>query len=168
MKKLSLVLTGLGLCLCTATAFAQNPDEQQVIQKAADAYLSGIPAGEYHVSAEKLLERITAGKGDFVLVDVRVPKDKTYDQGHLPGAIYIPFRDAAKPENLAKLPKDKDIILYCNTGHEENKVLTALRMLGYRAYALKWGYMSWKTAMATGMTLKAIDGSILNNYPVEK
>lgn len=41
-------------------------------------------------------------------------------------------------------------------------------MLGYRAYDMKWGYMSWKISIPIGMTLKAIEGSILNNYPVEK
>ena len=162
------VIVAAGLMLSSTAAFALTVEEQQVIQKTADSYLSGLPAGEYHIPAEKLLERINSGKKDFVIVDVRAPKDKSYDLGHIPGAIHIAFKDAAKPESLAKLPKDKDIIVYCNTGHEENKVLTVLRMLGYRAYGLKWGYMSWKTAMPTGLTLKAIEGSILNNYPVEK
>ena len=157
-----------GLMLSSTMAFAFGSDEQLTIQKNADAYLSGLPAGEYHILADKLLERIKSGKQDFVIVDVRAPKDKTYDLGHIPGAIHIAFRDAAKPESLARLPKDKDIIVYCNTGHDENKVLTVLRMLGYRAYGLKWGYMSWKTGTPTGLTLKAIDGAILNNYPVEK
>jgi rhodanese-related sulfurtransferase len=163
-----LIIVAAGLMLSSTVAFALTLEEQQSMQKAADSYLSGIPAGEYHIMAEKLLERINSGKQDFVIVDVRSPKDKNYDLGHIPGAIPIAFKDAAKPENLAKLPKDKDIIVYCNTGHDENKVLTVLRMLGYRAYGLKWGYMSWKTATPTGLTLKAIDGSILNNYPVEK
>ncbi len=152
----------------SSLASALTPEEATVVQKVAESYLSNIPAGEYHIMADKLHERINSGKNDFVLVDVRVPKDKTFDQNHLPGAMYISFKDIARPENLAKLPKDKDIIVYCATGHEENKVLTVLRMLGYRAYALKWGYMSWKTAMPTGLTLKAVEGSILNNYPVEK
>jgi len=52
--------------------------------------------------ASEVLERINSGKKDFILVDVRMPKDKTYDQGHLPGAIFIGFKDIAKPENLAK------------------------------------------------------------------
>ena len=97
-----------------------------------------------------------------------MPKEKKYDQGHLPGAIYIGFKEIAKSENLMKLPKDRDIIVHCDTGHDQNKVLTVLRMLGYNAYDLKWGYMSWKTAVPTGKTLHAIEGSIMNNYPVEK
>ena len=164
----SFLIVATGLILSSTTAFALTLEEQRVIQKTADTYLSGLPAGEYHILAEKLLERINSGQKDFVIVDVRAPKDKNYDLGHIPGAIPIAFKDAAKAESLAKLPMDKDIIVYCNTGHEENKVLTVLRMLGYRAYGLKWGYMSWKTAPPTGLTLKAIEGSILNNYPVEK
>ena len=118
--------------------------------------------------ASDVLERIKSGKKDFVIVDVRMPKTKYFDQGHLPGAIYIGYREIAKPENLAKLPKDKDIIVYCNTGHEQNKVLSVLGMLGYKAYGMKWGYSSWKVAAPTAATLKAIEGSISNNYPIEK
>lgn len=168
MKKL---ITSFVVTITLAGAInaqALTPEEAAVVARVSNEYLSTIPAKEYHVLASEVLERINSGKNDFVIVDVRAPKDKTYDQGHLPGAIFIGFKDIAKAENLAKLPKDKDIIVYCNTGHEENKVLTVLRMLGYRAYAMKWGYMAWKTAVPTGFTLKAIEGSISNNYPIEK
>lgn len=168
MKKLVTLSVAI-LSLCGAvTAQALSPEEAAVVAKVSNEYLSTMPVKEYHVMATEVLERINSGKNDFVLVDVRMPKDKTFDQGHLPGAVFIGFKDIAKSENLAKLPKDKDIIVYCATGHEENKALTVLRMLGYKAYAMKWGYMSWKTAMPTGLTLKAIEGSISANYPVEK
>lgn len=168
MKKLIMSVVAT-IALCGAfTAQAITPEEAAVVAKVSNEYLSTMPAKEYHVMASEVLERINSGKKDFILVDVRMPKDKTYDQGHLPDAIFIGFKDIAKPENLAKLSKDKDIIVYCATGHEENKALTVLRMLGYKAYAMKWGYMSWKTAMPTGLTLKTIEGSIANNYPVEK
>lgn len=143
-------------------------EEPSAIAKAADAYLSSVPADSYLITADKLLERINSGKKDFVIYDVRIPKEKTYDQGHIPGAIHLGFKDFAKPENLARLPKDKDIIVYCNTGQDENKDLTVLRMLGYKAYGLKWGYMSWNTAAPTDLTLKAIDASKSGKYPVER
>ena len=165
MKKM---LAVVAVALFASASLANGADVPAPVAKAANEFLSAAPDDGYLLPADKLLERIKGGKDDFVLLDVRVPKEKTYDQGHLPGAIHIGFKDVAKPENLARLPKDKDIIIYCNTGHEENKVLTVLRMLGYRAYALKWGYMSWKTAPPTGLTLKAIETAILNNYPVEK
>jgi rhodanese-related sulfurtransferase len=154
--------------IMNGTAFALTSDEYNTVQKVANEYLSNVPANGYHVMAEDVLKRIQANDPNLVVVDVRMPKEKKYDQGHLPGAIYIGFKEIAQPENLAKLPKDKDIIVHCDTGHEQNKALSALRMLGYNAYDMKWGYMSWKTLPPTGMTLKAIEGSMLNDHPVEK
>lgn len=154
---------------CVGVSFALTGEEYNTVQQLADEYLSGNPDDGYYVSADDLSKRLQSGKDDFVLLDVRGPsKEKTYDLGRIPGAVYISYKEAAKPKNLAKLPKDKDIIVYCNTGHEESKVLSVLRMLGYKAYGLKWGYMAWKTAGPTGLTLKAIEGSILTSYPVEK
>jgi len=156
------------LFVLTGTTFALDDSEYKVAQKIANEYMSNVPDDGYHILAENVLKKIQSGKKDFVIVDVRMPKEKKYDQGHLPGAIYIGFKEIAKPENIAKLPKDKEIIVYCDTGHEQSKVLSVLRMLGYEAYDLKWGMMSWKTLPPSGFTLKSIEGSILNNYPVEK
>jgi len=156
------------LFVLAGTTFALDDSEYKVAQKIANEYMSNVPDDGYHILAESVLKKIQSGKKDFVIVDVRMPKEKKYDQGHLPGAIYIGFKEIAKPENIAKLPKDKEIIVYCDTGHEQSKVLSVLRMLGYEAYDLKWGMMSWKTLPPTGFTLKSIEGSILNNYPVEK
>lgn len=168
MNRKAFTVTMVLIFIFSRISFALTDDEFKIIQRAADEFLSNEPANGYHILAEDVFKRIQSGEKDFVIVDARLPKDKKYDQGHLPGAIHIGFKDIAKPENLAKLPKDKDIIVHCDTGHDQNKALTVLRMLGYRAHDLKWGYMSWKTAIPTGMTLKAIEGSILNNYPIEK
>ena len=151
----------------SSMASAMTTEEAAAIQKAGEAFLSNAPADSYHITAEKLLERMRSGKKDFVIYDVRTGREKTYDKGHIPGAFPISYKDIVKPDNLAKLPKDKDIILYCNTGHDENKALTVLRMLGYKAYGLKWGYMSWHEAPPTDLTLKAIEESKSGKYPVE-
>lgn len=168
MRKRIFTVFAVVIVIFASTAFALTDEEYKTVQKVANEYMSNVPADGYHVMAEDVLKRIQAGDKNLVIVDVRMPKDKKYDQGHLPGAIYIGFKEIAKPENLAKLPKDKDIIVHCDTGHEQNKALSVLRMLGYKAYDMKWGMMSWKTLPPTGLTLKAIEGSILNNYPVEK
>ncbi|MBK8323050.1 MAG: rhodanese-like domain-containing protein [Betaproteobacteria bacterium] len=169
MKRFALA-AALAALVAAPAALAITDAEYTVIQKAANQYLQAIPAnGNFHVSAEDVYKRIQSGKNDFVIVDVRVPKDKKFDQGHLPGAIFIASDQFARPENLAKLPKDKDIIVHCDTGQVQNKILTVLHMLGYeKAYAIKWGYMSWKVAPPTGLTLGEINASITKNYPVEK
>ena len=111
-----------------------------------------------------MVARIQAAKGDYVLVDAR--SDKEFKLWHLPGAISIPYRDIVAPENLSKLPKDKDIIVYCNSGQESSKVLAILRMLDYRAFSMKWGMLGWRTVPSTSAALKAIADGTAGNFPV--
>jgi rhodanese-related sulfurtransferase len=167
-KRILMLFVAAMFCAQSCSAFALTEEEYEVVRKVSDEFLGNLPDNNYHLLAEDVLKKIQSAEKNFILVDLRIPKDKKYDQGHLPGAVHIPVKEIVKPETLAILPRDKDIIVYCDSGHEQNKVLTLLRMLGYRAYDMKWGYMSWKTLVTTGMTLKAIEGSILNNYPVEK
>ncbi|WMM23600.1 rhodanese-like domain-containing protein [Tissierella sp. MB52-C2] len=65
---------------------------------------------------------------DIVLVDVR-PEKQVGEEGMIEGAINIPF-DAIE-SNLDKLPKDKTIALYCNTGTKSAEVAQELEGLGY-------------------------------------
>lgn len=65
---------------------------------------------------------------DIVLVDVRAEKQAN-EEGMIAGAINVPF-DAVEA-NLDKLPKDKTIALYCNTGTKSVEVAKQLEALGY-------------------------------------
>jgi len=65
---------------------------------------------------------------DIVLVDVRAEKQAS-EEGMIAGAINVPF-DAVEA-NLDKLPKDKTIALYCNTGTKSAEVAQQLEGLGY-------------------------------------
>ena len=170
MNRTGLLTLAILMGACgAALAQAPTPAEQAVIQRAADQFLGGLEKNAYYdVTAEDVMARIKAGKPDYVIVDVRVPKDKKFDKGHLPGAMFAAVYDVARPETLAKLPKDKDIFVHCDTGQQQNKAVAALRMMGYKAYAMKWGYMAWSPAPPTALTLEAINGSITKGYPVEK
>ena len=168
MKRLAIASLMLITALIYAgPAYAATSCDTEQLRQAADAYMSKVPDNGYYISPDDLLKRIESGKKDFVLVDVREKIEK-YRAGHIPGAIYINFNDIAKPESLSKLPMDKDIILYCNSGHEESKAMAVLGMLGYRAYALKFGYISWARAMPTDFVLGLIDNAAKKNYPVER
>jgi rhodanese-related sulfurtransferase len=68
-------------------------------------------------------------------LDVRV--DDTYLKGHLCGAQHIIYTDVFKKENLEKLPQDKQIMVYDETGHIGGMVTAALNLLGYDAINLK-------------------------------
>jgi rhodanese-related sulfurtransferase len=74
---------------------------------------------------------------DYFLLDVRKPED--YAKGHIEGATNIFWLDLLKPENLAKLPHDRRIIIACYVGHTASQVLVMLRLLGFDARILKFG-----------------------------
>lgn len=73
-------------------------------------------------------EALIAEDKDIVLVDVR-PAKQVKEEGMIEGALSIPFDEVE--DNLDKLPKDKTIALYCNTGTKSADVAKQLEELGY-------------------------------------
>ena len=145
MKTKSFIIITLSLVLVfglVGNAVAQGPtDDFAVVQAAADAYLSSGKAPV--ISADALWENLSDGDPDndpFIL-SVRKPED--YAKGHIPGAVNIFWKDIAKAENLAKLPTDRQIVVYCYTGHTGQIATTILNLLGYDAVNLKFGMMGW-------------------------
>jgi rhodanese-related sulfurtransferase len=76
----------------------------------------------------------------FVL-DVRDADQFAKD--HIPGAVNIEWRKVFAERG--KLPKDKTILVYCNTSSFSGQVAMALRMDGYEnVRILHGGYGEWK------------------------
>jgi rhodanese-related sulfurtransferase len=141
-----------------------GPEEaQSALEKTFDM----IPEDGYIISAETLYTRLKSGKQDFVIVDTR-PHIEDFEAGHIPGALYIPWREIVKEDSLKKLPKDKEIILYCSTGPLANQSLIALRTLGYKAYALRWGMISWAETRQSDQAREEISKAGKAGHPVEK
>ncbi len=145
MKLRSLVIFTLSLVLlfsAVGSAMAQEPTgDFAVVQAAVDQYLSSDKAPV--ISADALWENLSDGDPDndpFIL-SVRSPDH--YAIGHIPGAVNIPWKELANPENLAKLPSDRPIVTYCYTGHTGQIASTVLNVLGYDATNLKYGMMGW-------------------------
>ena len=156
------VLLGLFLVSATIVPSAQACD------KLNDVLVKGMQEGHWQVKADQLNGWIKEKKGDFLVVDVR-PSANMYKAGHIPGAIFIPYNEILKPENLKKLPKDKKLILYCITGQTQNLPVVALRVLGYDARTLAFGYTSWAQGYMGGNFMKkTIGNAAKKNFPIEK
>ena len=66
-------------------------------------------------------------------------KDK-YDAGHVPGAIrYKPGGTLGIIAEMQTIPADKQVVVYCGTGHNSAFVTTYLRLFGYNAKTLRFG-----------------------------
>ena len=95
------------------------------------------------MAAADLFENLSDGdtSNDPLVVSVRAPD--VYALGHIEGAINIPWRTIADDASLAMLPTDRQILVYCYTGHTGQVAATILRTLGYDAINLKFGMMGW-------------------------
>ena len=60
----------------------------------------------------EIRDALVARADDVMLVDVREPNE--YATAHIDGATLIPLR--ALPQNVATLPREREIILHCHHG----------------------------------------------------
>ena len=109
------------------------------------------------LTAEQLKSRLEADPG-LMLLDVRNPPE--WEGGTIRGAMLISKPDiemavrsidddGIKPENtvLAGIPKDRDILVYCQAGVRSQASIRALVSAGYdpkRLINLEQGYSAWK------------------------
>ncbi|ADG83052.1 rhodanese-like domain-containing protein [Thermincola potens] len=140
----------------TNTPAADGSEAAKIID-ATNAYLSSGKAPT--ISAEEVYEKaVKGGDQSYFLLSIRKPEH--YAKGHIKGAINIPYQEIFKKENLAKIPKDKKVVVICYTGHTASQVTLLLNQLGYDAYAMKYGMMGWtsnKDVLAIEPFTKAAD-----------
>jgi len=89
-----------------------------------------------------------------------------YALGHIPGAVNIPLNALFKEENLAKLTKDRQIVVYCYTGHTASQATALLNVNGYNAVCLTWGMCSWTNDSIVAVNKYYNKTSAANDYPI--
>ena len=141
MKRFAL-LALLVIVLFSVIAPAALAQAGSPVQVAAEQYFAG---GTKNIKAADLFANLNDGDAanDPMRIDIRKAED--YANGHIPGAINMPGTSIFTAENLAKLPKDKQIVLNCYSGQTASQSVSALRMMGYDAYNLLYGVPSWGT-----------------------
>ena len=106
------------------------------------ATVQGAKAGKelQLLKPEQFVNQVRSGK-PFVTVDVRTPGETQFFTSNLPGHLVIPLAELFKPEQLAKLPTDKPIVVMCKSGTRATAAATALRRIGFsETYVLKGGF----------------------------
>ena len=77
-------------------------------------------------------------KNKEFLLDVR--EEYEYQDGHIKGAINIPLREILEKKD--SLPKDKDIYVYCRSGHRSADAVNFLKSLGFeRVHNIEGGFI---------------------------
>lgn len=79
------------------------------------------------MSQEALLEHQSKHPEHLFLLDVRTPQE--YAEGHVPGAVNVPYDQLAS--RLVEVPKDRDVVLYCKSGRRAGIAADVLAANGY-------------------------------------
>ena len=99
-------------------------------------------------------------------------KDK-YDSGHIPGAIrYKPNGTLGIISEMGTIPVNKNVIVYCGTGHNSGFATAYLRLFGYNAKTLIYGNNSFMynkmNADKTKLSWLPFTDAEISNFPYVK
>lgn len=78
---------------------------------------------------------------DAFVIDVR-EDEEIFETGTIKGAVHLPMMTV--PNNLNKIPKDREIYILCRSGRRSYEVASYLNELGYDAINLKGGIIKYK------------------------
>ena len=144
MKKL--ICTSLAL-LCTS--FPVWADDKAKLVDELSGYLEFVDYGGGTIFAEQI------PKGEYAKMLVIDARDAAqYAKEHIPGAVNIEWRQV-----LAKsgdIPKNKPVLIYCNTGSLSAQAGFALRVSGWEnVKILQGGFAEWKAKGGLDANAKA-------------
>jgi rhodanese-related sulfurtransferase len=128
------------LTLATALAFAPATwaDQAAAINE-MEGYLEFVDYGGGVMFAEQI------PKADWAKIFVIDARDAgQFAKGHIPGAVNMDWRQVLAKRNT--IPKDRPVLIYCNTGSLSAQAGFALRIAGWdNVRILQGGMEEWKT-----------------------
>ena len=77
----------------------------------------------------------------YIILDTRTQEE--YDEGHIPGAILIPYDEVAQKAEGVLTDKNQLILVYCRSGRRSKIAAQALVELGYTNIREFGGIIDW-------------------------
>lgn len=109
----------------------------------SDAATDPIAETEASVTGEALAARLAAGDAPLIL-DVRTAAE--FEAGRVPGSINIPHTElAARLDELGPGARDREVVVYCESGRRAEVAEAVLRDAGYaRTVHLEGDMAAWR------------------------
>ena len=123
MKKLIFII----LAVMLLTACGQNRENNR-------------EAVYVNITAQQAKEIMDTEKG-YVILDTRTQEE--YDEGHIPGAILIPYDEILEKAESVLTEKDQLILVYCRSGRRSKLASEDLVKLGYTNIKEFGGIIDW-------------------------
>ena len=121
------------LFILFAFVFMLLPACGQTIENKQEAVYVNITAEE----AKKIMD---SGE-EHIILDTR--EQDEFDEGHIPGAILIPYTEIENKAEAMLPDKDKLILVYCRSGRRSKIAAESLSKLGYTNIKEFGGIIDW-------------------------
>ena len=142
MKKILCIIT---ILLCVLLTACGNDSSIGIIG-GADGPTSIIVAEKgdkamyEQITAEKAKKIMDSGE-EHIILDTR--EQDEFDEGHIPGAILIPYTQIENKAIELMPDKDKLILVYCRSGRRSKIAAESLAKLGYTNVKEFGGIIDW-------------------------
>ena len=93
--------------------------------------------GDTAIDAKKIMD---SGE-EHIILDTR--EQNEFDEGHIPGAILIPYTEIENKAEEMLPDKDKLILVYCRSGRRSKIAAESLAKLGYTNVKEFGGIIDW-------------------------
>ena len=92
------------------------------------------------ITAEEAKKIMDSGE-EHIILDTR--EQDEFDEGHIPGAILIPYTEIENKAEAMLTDKDKLILVYCRSGRRSKIAAESLSKLGYTNVKEFGGMIDW-------------------------
>ncbi len=111
------------------------PVVSEVTTKLDELY-TNMPEHIFKIAEKEFVDMVVA-ETPMTILDIRTAED--YAKGHVKGAVNVPWGSAIA-ENLANIPTDKPVFLYCYTGQTAGQAVVTLNVAGIEARSVNLGW----------------------------
>ena len=93
-----------------------------------------------NITAQEAKEIMDTREG-YVILDTRTQEE--YDQGHIPGAVLLPYDEVLQKAETILTDKNQLILVYCRSGRRSKLAANDLVKLGYTNIKEFGGIIDW-------------------------
>jgi rhodanese-related sulfurtransferase len=133
----------------------ENTVNEKPLAKEMPELKTGKTTGE-EIGAERFRKLFAEGTSNILITAdevfanplnyfvINLERRDKYEDGHIPGSVrFKPDETLGFTEEMASIPTDKTVVVYCGTGHNSGFATAYLRLFGYDARTLKYGNNSF-------------------------
>lgn len=98
--------------------------------------------GTYYQIPQDEAKRIMDEESNYIIVDAR--EQSEYDEGHIKGAIVIPYTEIEQKAEEMLPDKEQLILVYCRSGRRSKIAAQSLANMGYTNVKEFGGIIDWQ------------------------